>query len=218
MAKLIIRFIHAVARRVEVDPVSRGKLRVVFLPNYSVSLAELIFPACDLSEQISTAGTEASGTGNMKAALNGALTIGTLDGANVEILEEVGADNIFIFGHTKDEIEALRAKGYTPDTFIGQDEELRRAINVVHSGQLDGGSGLFRPIVDALRGEDRYFLCADFAAYSACQQRAAAAYAQPDAWWRMSILNVAGMGKFSSDRTTRQYANEIWGATSVPVL
>ena len=218
MAKLIIRFIHAVARRVEGDPVSRGKLNVTFLPNYSVSLAELIFPACDLSEQISTAGTEASGTGNMKAALNGALTIGTLDGANVEILEEVGADNIFIFGHTKDEIEALRAKGYIPDTFIGQDEELRRAIEVVNSGQLDGGSGLFRPIVDALRGEDRYFLCADFAAYSACQRRAAAAYAQPDSWWRMSILNVAGMGKFSSDRTTRQYADEIWGATSVPVL
>lgn len=217
MAKLIIRFIHAVAQRVNDDPLARGRLAVVFLPNYSVSLAELIFPACDLSEQISTAGTEASGTGNMKAALNGALTIGTLDGANVEILEEVGAQNIFIFGHTKDEIESLRAKGYAPDAFIAQDEELRRAIDVVSSGVLDGGSGLFRPIVDALRGEDRYFLCADFAAYSACQRRAAAAYARPESWWRMSILNVAGMGKFSSDRTTKQYADEIWGASPVPV-
>jgi starch phosphorylase len=218
MAKLSIRLIHAVAGRIADDPVARGRLSVAFLPNYSVSLAEVIFPACDLSEQISTAGTEASGTGNMKAALNGALTIGTLDGANVEIREEVGPDNIFIFGHTKDEIEGLRASGYSPDSFLRECEELRRVMDIIANGSLDGGSGLFRPIVDAILGEDRYFLCADFASYAECQRRAAAAYARPDDWWRMSILNVAGMGKFSSDRTTRQYADEIWNARSVPVV
>ena len=153
----------------------------------------------------------------MKAALNGALTIGTLDGANVEISEEVGPENIFIFGHTKDEVEALRASGYSPETFLSQSEELRRAIDVISNGSLDGGSGLFRPIVDALLGEDRYLLCADFASYAACQRRVAAEYARPDEWWRKSILNVAGMGKFSSDRTTKEYADEIWNAKPVPV-
>ncbi len=216
-AKLVIRLIHAIAERVARDPLTHGKLSVVFLPNYSVSLAELIFPACDLSEQISTAGTEASGTGNMKAALNGALTIGTLDGANIEIREEVGADNIFIFGHTKDEIEGLRSGGYAPQPFVDQCDELRNAIDVIAGGDLDGGSGLFRPLVEALRGEDRFFLCADFAAYAACHRRAEAAYTRPEEWWRMSILNVAGMGKFSSDRTTMQYADEIWNAQPVPV-
>ncbi|MBK5257464.1 MAG: glycogen/starch/alpha-glucan phosphorylase [Vicinamibacteria bacterium] len=217
MAKLIIRLIHAISKRVADDPRTRGRLSVAFLPNYCVSLAELIFPACDLSEQISTAGTEASGTGNMKAALNGALTIGTLDGANVEIREEVGEDNIFIFGHTKDEVEGLRAAGYSPQEFLNQSDELRRAIDVIASGALDGGSELFRPIVDAILGQDKYLLCADFAAYALCQRRAATAYTNPDEWWRMSILNVAGMGKFSSDRTTKQYAQEIWGARPVPV-
>ncbi len=217
MAKLIIRLIHAIAQRVADDPLTSGKLRVAFLPNYSVSLAEVIFPACDLSEQISTAGTEASGTGNMKAALNGALTIGTLDGANIEIREEVGGDNIFIFGRTKDEIEGLRSSGYSPESFVRESPELRRAIDVIAGGALDGGSGLFRPIVDAILGEDRYFLCADFEAYAQGQRRAAATYANPDEWWRMSILNVAGMGKFSSDRTTMQYAEEIWNARPVPV-
>ena len=217
MAKLIIRLIHAIGKRITADMVTAGKLSVGFLPNYSVSLAEVIFPACDLSEQISTAGTEASGTGNMKAALNGALTIGTLDGANVEIREEVGDENIFIFGHTKDEIETLRASGYSPRRYIDENAELRGAIDVIANGELDERSGLFRPIVDTLTREDRYFLCADFAKYVECQSRAAAVYAQPDTWWRKSILNVAGMGKFSSDRTIRQYAEEIWGATAVPV-
>jgi glycogen phosphorylase len=216
MAKLIIRLIHAVAERVRADPAARGWLAVAFLPNYSVSLAELVFPACDLSEQISTAGSEASGTGNMKAALNGALTIGTLDGANVEIREEVGPENVFIFGHTAEEVAALRAAGYGPQAWIEKDPELRRAIDVIASGELDAGSGLFRPIVDELRGEDRYLLCADFRAYADAQARASAAYARPDEWWRMSILNVAGMGKFSSDRTTREYAEEIWDARPVP--
>ena len=217
MAKLVIRLIHAISQRVKDDPKTRGTLSVAFLPNYSVSLAEIIFPACDLSEQISTAGTEASGTGNMKAAVNGAITIGTLDGANVEIREEVGDENMFIFGHTKDEIEDLRTAGYRPRSFLDQSAELRRAIDVLASGALDGGSGLFQPIVDSLQGEDHYFLCADFEAYAQSQSRAAATYIRPDEWWRKSILNVAGMGKFSSDRTTKQYAEEIWGARPVPV-
>jgi len=215
MAKLIIRLIHAVAERVRRDGATRGRLAVAFLPNYSVSLAELIFPACDLSEQISTAGSEASGAGNMKAALNGALTIGTLDGANVEIREEVGPENVFIFGHTAEEVAALRAAGYGPQAWIERDPELRRVIDVIASGELDGGTGLFRPIVEELRGADRYLLCADFRAYADGQARAAAAYARPDEWWRMSILNVAGMGRFSADRTTREYAEEIWEARPV---
>jgi starch phosphorylase len=217
MAKLIIRLVHAVGERVAAEPRARERLAVAFLPNYSVSLAEVIFPACELSEQISTAGTEASGTGNMKAALNGALTIGTLDGANVEIREEVGPENIFIFGHTAEEIAELRAQGYRPSPWIEKDPELGRALSALAGGEFDGGTGLFRPIVEALTGEDRYFLCADFAHYSACQRRAAADYGQPDGWWRRSILNVAGMGRFSSDRTTRQYAEEIWDVPSVPV-
>ena len=211
MAKLIIKLINAIGEMVAADPAVRGKMAVAFLPNYSVSLAEIIFPACDLSEQISTAGTEASGTGNMKAALNGALTIGTLDGANVEILEEVGSKNIFIFGHTTDEVEALRRGGYRPGDWIAKDPELARAIDTIASGALDGGrAGIFRPILDSLTNYDFYQLCADFRAYVDCQQRVAEAYARPDEWWRMSILNVAGMGKFSSDRTTKEYADEIW--------
>ena len=217
MAKLIIKLIHSVAEAVAREPRARGRLGVAFVPNYSVSLAEVIFPACELSEQISTAGTEASGTGNMKAALNGALTIGTLDGANVEIREEVGPENVFIFGQTAEQIESLRAAGYRPGPWIEGNALLRRAIDTIASGELDGGSGLFRPVVDALNGDDRYFVCADFADYVACHQRAAATYARPDEWWRRSILNVAGMGKFSSDRTTRQYADEIWDVRTVPV-
>jgi starch phosphorylase len=212
MAKLVIRFIHAVAELVGGDDAARGRLRVAFLPNYSVSQAEVIFPACEVSQQISTAGSEASGTGNMKAALNGALTMGTLDGANVEIREAVGAENIFIFGHTAEEVAALRAAGYSPRPFIDRNAELTRVIDAVANGPFERRwPGLFRPIVDALTGEDRYLLCADFAAYLECQQRVDSAYARPDDWWRMSVLNVAHMGRFSSDRTTREYAEGIWG-------
>jgi len=211
MAKLIIKLINAIAGMVAADPAVRGQMAVAFLPNYSVSLAEIIFPACDLSEQISTAGTEASGTGNMKAALNGALTIGTLDGANVEIREEVGPENIFIFGHTADEVEALRRNGYRPGDWIAKDPELARAIDTIASGALDRGHpGIFGPILDSLTNADFYQLCADFRAYVDCQQRVAETYARRDEWWRKSILNVAGMGKFSSDRTTKEYADEIW--------
>jgi starch phosphorylase len=217
MAKLVIRFIHAVADLVNADPAVRDRLRIAFLPNYSVSQAELIFPACELSQQISTAGSEASGTGNMKAALNGALTIGTLDGANVEIREAVGADNVFIFGHTAEQVAGLRAGGYAPAPFIEASPELARVIETIAHGALERAQpGLFRPIVEAVTGEDRYLLCADFASYLACQARAAAAYERPSDWWRLSILNAAGMGRFSSDRTTREYAEEIWDVRPLP--
>jgi starch phosphorylase len=212
MAKLVIRFIHAVAELVDEDPATRGRLRVGFLPNYSVSLAEVVFPACDLSEQISTAGTEASGTGNMKAALNGSLTIGTLDGANVEIRDAVGPDNVFIFGLDAGQAAALRARGYAPGSFIERSPELARVIDAIARGPFERRwPGLFVPLVESLTGEDRYLLCADFDAYRECQERAAATYERPEDWWRKSILNVARMGRFSSDRTVREYAEEIWG-------
>jgi glycogen phosphorylase len=218
MAKLIIKLIHAVGEMVNGDPATRGRLRVAFLPNYSVSLAERIFPACELSEQISTAGTEASGTGNMKAGLNGALTLGTLDGANVEIRDEVGPENIFIFGHTAAEIEALRASGYDPRAWVDKSAELARAVAAIARGPLDRAHpGMFRPVVEELLGSDRYFLCADFDAYVECQTRAAETYQRAQDWARMSILNVAGMGRFSSDRTVREYAADIWSAAPVRV-
>jgi glycogen phosphorylase len=209
-AKLIIRFIHAVADLVNRDAKASKHLRVAFLPNYSVSLAERIFPACELSEQISTAGTEASGTGNMKAALNGALTMGTLDGANVEIAEEVGRDNIFIFGHTTQEVEEIRRGGYDPGAWIAKSPALQAVLRLMESGPL-AKDGIFEPLVRALRHDDRYLLAADFEHYVAAQEKAAAAYLRPADWNRMSILNSAGMGKFSSDRTVAEYAAEIWG-------
>jgi len=188
---------------------------VVFLPNYSVSLAETIFPACELSEQISTAGTEASGTGNMKAALNGALTIGTLDGATIEIRNAVGAENMFIFGLTASEAAALRANGYSPQQAIDRSSELRAAIEALRTGALNRRDpGLFQPIVDALVGNDRYLHCADFDAYTDGQRRAADVYRDQAEWTRRSVLNTARMGRFSSDRTTRGYADEIWGVAA----
>jgi starch phosphorylase len=212
MAKLVIKLVHEVGRAVADEPRARGRLEVAFLPNYSVSLAEVVFPACELSEQISTAGTEASGTGNMKAALNGALTIGTLDGANVEIREEVGEENIFIFGNTADGVASLRAAGYSPRSWLEAHPELRAAVEAIAGGGLDGGTpGVFRPIAEALTGADRYLHCADFPSYVDCQSRVAAEYASPEEWTRKSILNVARIGRFSSDRTTREYARDIWG-------
>jgi starch phosphorylase len=188
---------------------------VIFLPNYSVSLAEAVFPACELSEQISTAGTEASGTGNMKAALNGALTIGTLDGANVEIRAAVGAENMFIFGLTAPEAARLRAGGYDSQSYISRSSALRRAIDEFSTGALEQRyPGLFRPIVDALTGDDRYLHCADFDAYAECHRQAVTVYRDHNEWTRRSILNTASMGRFSSDRTTRAYAEEIWGVSA----
>jgi starch phosphorylase len=213
VAKQIIHLANAMATAIDADPAAKGRLQVAFLPNYRVSLAELIFPAAELSEQISTAGTEASGTGNMKAALNGALTIGTLDGANVEIKEEVGDANIFIFGHTAEGIVKLRDAGYQPREWIQANPELQRAIDTIAT--LDGGC--FQSLGRALSESDHYFHCADFPSYLETQERVAATYADPAEWARQSILNVAGMGKFSIDRTVRDYNRDIWKAPFVSV-
>jgi starch phosphorylase len=214
-AKLVIKLIHTVAERVNSDPEVAGRLTVVFLPNYGVTAAERIFPACELSEHISTAGTEASGTGNMKAALNGAVLIGTLDGATIEIRDAVGADALFIFGHTAEEIERLRRSGYEPRAWIEGNPELARVVRTL--GELAPG-GVFQPILNALLGEDRYLHCADFASYVECQSRVAGTYRRPDDWTRLSIRNVAGMGPFSSDRAVAEYARDIWRVGPVPVL
>jgi glycogen phosphorylase len=218
MAKLIIRLINAVGDVVNADPAVRDRLTVAFLADYRVSLAEQIFPGAELSQQISTAGMEASGTGNMKFALNGAVTIGTMDGANIEIREEVGDDNIFIFGLTAAEVAALRPH-YDPWEYYRANPELARVLDMIRDDAFSRGEpGLFRPIVDSLlAGGDRYFLLADYASYIGCQERAARAYRDQDAWTRRSILNVAHMGKFSSDRTIRQYAEEIWRLDPVRV-
>jgi starch phosphorylase len=216
MAKLIIRLVNSVGRAVNRNPTVADRLKVVFLADYRVSLAERIFPAAELSEQISTAGTEASGTGNMKFSLNGALTIGTLDGANVEIVEEVGADDVFIFGLRAEEVEALRHR-YDPWRCYNGNPELRRTLDMIGGGAFSHDQpDLFRPIVQSLlEGGDPYFLLADYAAYVECQERVAAAYRDPASWTRCSIRNAAGMGKFSSDRTIREYATEIWGVKAV---
>jgi starch phosphorylase len=217
-AKLTIKLINSIADVVNNDPHTRGVLRVVFLPNYNVSLAEKIIPGADLSEQISTAGFEASGTGNMKFALNGALTIGTLDGANIEIRDEVGADNIFVFGLTADEVRALKP-GYDPRERYEASERLRRAIDMIRDGYFSPlDRELFHPIVSFLLNEgDPYFVLADYEDYVTCQRRAAELFRDRDEWTRRAIRNVAASGRFSSDRTIDEYAREIWGAEPVKV-
>jgi glycogen phosphorylase len=212
MAKLVIRLINDVASTINADPRVGKLLKVVFLPNYSVSLAEVIMPAADLSEQISTAGTEASGTGNMKFALNGALTIGTLDGANVEMRDNVGAENIFIFGNTTPEVADIRAHGYQPRDIYEENTELKRVLDAIRDGAFSHGEpARYQGIYDALvNWGDHYLLLADYASYVAKQAEVDALYRDSDAWTRMAILNVAGMGAFSSDRTIAQYAHEIW--------
>ena len=212
-AKLIIRLINAVAAVVNTDRRMAGRLRVAFIPDYGVSLAEKIIPAADLSEQISTAGTEASGTGNMKFALNGALTIGTLDGANIEIREEVGAESMFIFGLTAEEAERERQRPTRPSRRIYEaNPEIRRTVDSIANGSFSNGDrGLFRPIVDSLLGADPYLLLADLEDYLRCQAEVDRAFLDQEAWTRKSILTVARMGRFSSDRTVREYAEEIWG-------
>jgi starch phosphorylase len=216
MAKLIIKFIHSVGEVVNRDPAVRDRLKVVFVPHYNVKVAQHIYPAADLSEQISMAGKEASGTGNMKFSMNGALTIGTLDGANVEIREEVGPENFFMFGLTAPEVEARKAAGYRPYDVYASDPMLRRVIDQVASGPFSDG-GLFRPLVDNLLHHDPYLVLADFASYVACQDHVAQAWQDPNRWTRMSILNAARMGKFSSDRSIRDYCDDIWRVDPVPV-
>jgi starch phosphorylase len=217
-AKLIIKLVNAVAEVVNADPEVNGRLRVAFFPDFNVKSSGLVFPAADLSEQISLAGKEASGTGNMKLALNGALTIGTLDGANVEIREEVGADNFFLFGLTTAQVAATRAAGYRPRDFYQASAELREALDALASGRFSRGDrGLFRPLVDALLAGDEYMLLADYADYVAAQDRAAALYTDQEQWTRKSILTVARMGRFSSDRAIREYCQEIWKVRPVMI-
>jgi len=212
-AKRIIKLINAVAEKTNNDPDVQGKLRVLFLPNYCVSQAEKIIPAADLSEQISTAGMEASGTGNMKMSLNGALTIGTLDGANIEIMQEVGQENIFIFGLTADQVSSMRSGGYHPQSYYDGDGELRQTLDSISRGDFSPEDPhLFSPIVDSLLHQgDYYMLMADYRAYVDAQEEVGKCFVNTDAWARMSILNTACMGKFSSDRSVMEYADRIWG-------
>ena len=216
MAKLIIKLIHSVAEVVNHSKAVKDKLKVVFMNNYNVSLAERIIPAADLSEQISTAGTEASGTGNMKLSLNGALTIGTLDGANIEIMNEVGKDNIFIFGLTTEEVMQIKNSGYNPYDYYEKNQELKEVLNMIEKGYFSPeNTNLFKPIVDSLlRNGDTYMLLCDYESYINCQERVSKLYEDRHEWAKKSILNVANMGKFSSDRTIREYAKEIWGINS----
>jgi len=217
-AKAIIKLVSSVAEVVNHDVDLQGRITVAFLKNYRVSLAERIFPAADVSEQISTAGKEASGTGNMKFALNGALTVGTLDGANVEIREEVGAENFFLFGLTVEQVQALKKRGYDPWEWYRNDRRLKGVLDALSGGVFSPGEpGLFRPLVDALlNGGDPYLVLADFASYLACQEEVDRVYQDRERWTRMAILNVARAGKFSSDRTIREYADDIWKI--IPVL
>jgi starch phosphorylase len=218
MAKLIIRLINGVGEVVNNDPDVAGRLKVVFFPDYNVKNARCIFPAADLSEQISTAGKEASGTGNMKFSLNGALTIGTLDGANVEIREEVGADNFFLFGLTAEQVYDLKAKGYNSRQYYDSDPELREAVDQISSGSFSRGDRtLFKPLVDSLLYGDPYLLFADYRPYIEAQEQVSAAYKDQARWTRMAILNVVRMGKFSSDRSIKEYCEKIWKVDPVTV-
>jgi len=218
LAKLMIKLITAVGDVINRDPDVHNRLRVVFLPNFNVTNGQLVYPAADLSEQISTAGKEASGTGNMKFCMNGALTIGTLDGANIELREEIGAENFFLFGLSAQEVYALKARGYRPMDYYSGNQRLREVIDLIRSGFFSrGDTELFRPLIDGLMHYDPYMLFADFQSYIAAQAEVSEAYADGERWTRMSILNTARSGKFSSDRTVREYCADIWRAKSVPI-
>ncbi|MGQ0501086.1 MAG: glycogen/starch/alpha-glucan phosphorylase [Panacagrimonas sp.] len=221
MAKLVIRLITAIGEVVNRDPAVRDILRVVFLPNFSVTNGQRIYPAADVSEQISTAGKEASGTGNMKFAMNGALTIGTMDGANIEIREQVGAENFFLFGLTTQEVADLWARGYNPADLLARNAELTEVINLIRHGYFSRGDGeLFKPLIDSLTHHDTYCLFADFDSYAAAHARVGEAYRDTEQWTRMSILNTARSGVFSSDRTISEYCRDIWKVkpVNVPML
>ncbi|WP_044513042.1 glycogen/starch/alpha-glucan phosphorylase [Mycobacterium simiae] len=211
LAKRIIKLINAVGETINNDPEVNKSLKVAFIPNFNVQNAHLIYPAANVSEQISTAGKEASGTGNMKFMINGALTIGTLDGANVEIREEAGAENFFLFGLTVDEVEALKAGGYRPANYIDSNDELRAVLDLIADGTFShGDTEVFRPLVDNLRYDDPFLVCADYASYVDCQARVSAAWQDGESWTKMSILNTARSGKFSSDRAIAEYCDDIW--------
>ena len=218
MAKLIIRFINGIAEMVNADPDMDGRLRVVFLPDYNVKLGEQVYPASDLSEQISTAGKEASGTGNMKFAMNGALTIGTLDGANIEIRDRVGAENFFLFGKTESELMRIRKDGYNPKEAINKSPELAESLRLIEIGHFSNGdTELFQPILNNLTGYDPFFVMADFADYLRAQDDVSKAWHNRQEWNRMSLLNTARSGFFSSDRSIKEYANKIWEVSPMPV-
>jgi glycogen phosphorylase len=218
IAKLIIKLINSVGEVLNKDPDVRDLLKIVFLPNYNVKQAQWIYPAADLSEQISTAGYEASGTSNMKFALNGALTIGTLDGANIEIRQEVGEGNFFLFGLTAEEVRANRAAGYHPWDYYNSNPHLREAIDLIRTGHFShGDTNLFKPLVETLLKYDPYMLFADYQSYIDCQDRVSRAYQETENWVRMSILNTARMGKFSSDRAIREYGEAVWHVKPVKV-
>jgi starch phosphorylase len=218
MAKRIIKLINAVGETVNADPDVNHHLKVAFVPNFNVQNAHLIYPAADLSEQISTAGKEASGTGNMKFMLNGALTIGTLDGANVEMREEVGPLNFFLFGLTEHEVERVQGEGYRPADYVERNAELSQALRLIADGHFSrGDTEVFRPLVDSLTHHDPFLVLADYAAYLDCQQTVDAAWRDADRWTRMSILNTARSGKFSSDRAIAEYCDEICNVWPVTV-
>ncbi|MBK0397837.1 glycogen/starch/alpha-glucan phosphorylase [Limibaculum sp. M0105] len=214
MAKAIIKLINDIGRTINADPAMKGRLAVVYPPNYNVTMAERLIPAADLSEQISTAGMEASGTGNMKLAMNGALTIGTMDGANVEIHEAVGADNIFIFGLDAEDVSRLRAEGYDPGAHVARSGRLSEVVAQIRAGVFSDGDGeRHRAVADNLTGHDWFMVAADFDTYWDAQRRVDAAWADPNGWARKAVLNIAPMGRFSSDRTIRGYARDVWQVT-----
>lgn len=218
MAKLIIKLINSVAEVVNADPCVGARIKVVFLPDYNVTLGQRVYPAADLSEQISTAGLEASGTGNMKFSMNGALTIGTLDGANIEIRQEVGEENFFLFGLRTEEVYALKTQGYNPWSYYNSNPQLKEVIDLIASGIFShGDTGLFRPLLDSLLHHDPFMLLADYQSYIDCQEQVSQAYRNQDNWTRMSILNVARIGKFSSDRSIQEYCQDIWQAKSLTI-
>ncbi len=218
MAKLIIKLITSVGDVVNCDPAIRDMIKVVFLPNYNVTNGQRVYPAADLSEQISTAGKEASGTGNMKFTMNGALTIGTLDGANIEIMDEVGRDNFFLFGLSAPEVSALKEQGYRPEDYYYANPELREVIDLLRHGFFShGDTGLFQPIIDELLKTDPYMVLADYQSYADCQKQVSLAYSDTEHWTRLSILNTAHAGQFSSDRSIREYCDNVWKADPVPI-
>jgi starch phosphorylase len=219
MAKLIIKLINSVAAVINQDPAVSELLKVAFIPDFNVKNGQRVYPAADLSEQISTAGKEASGTGNMKFSMNGALTIGTLDGANIEIRDAVAAENFFLFGLTAEEVVKRKAEGYNPRAIYEANLALRETIEMIASGFFSNGDReLFRPLVESLLNHDDYMLLADYQSYVDCQQRVSEAYRDQKNWTRMSILNSARVGRFSSDRSIREYCRDIWNVSPLATM